>query len=80
MANFLKIVCLDGLPEDNNEDKFAVKSATMTFEAETPQDAMEKLLYTLNLRRHDPNAKIQLTKSGKHLFVEHFGKTYGIAV
>ena len=48
------------------------------FEACAPYDAMTKMLYTLNLKRNDPNAVINETRSGLHLYIEHSGKFYAI--
>ena len=53
---------------------------TLGFQASNAYEAMTKLLYTLNLKRKDPNAKIRQTESGLHLYVDHSGKTYSIAV
>ena len=44
------------------------------FLAETPMQAMEKMLYTENVKRLDVQAKISSTKSG--LVLIHNGKTY----
>ena len=52
-------------------------SKTLSFFAKTPYEAMEKLIYTLNLSRLDKNAKIELLGGGRTLSVVHHGKTYG---
>ena len=44
----------------------------------TPYRAMEYLLYTLNIKENDENAKINKTESGLHLWMEHRGKTYAV--
>lgn len=44
----------------------------------TPYEAMQRMLYTLNLSREDPNARINKTVSGMHLYIEHNGKTYAV--
>lgn len=46
--------------------------------AETPQEAIYNLMYTLNLNRFDKNCKILLTNSKKVLYIEHSGKTYAL--
>jgi len=51
---------------------------TLYFDAKTPYEAMEKLIYYLNLSHKDPNAKIQLVGKGRHLTVIHNGKTYSV--
>ena len=48
------------------------------FYARAPYEAMTKMQYTLNLKRNDPNAVINKTKSGLHLYMEHSGKFYAI--
>lgn len=46
------------------------------FTARTPYEAMEKLLYTLNLKRKDTSAKIQLIGGGRTLSITHNGETW----
>lgn len=46
------------------------------FDAMTPYDAMCKMLYTLNLSNNMHDVTINKTESGKHLWLEHAGKTY----
>ena len=46
------------------------------FTARTPYEAMEKLLYTLNLKRKDTSAKIQLLGGGRTLSIIHNGETW----
>ena len=49
----------------------------MRFSAETGYEAMEKALYTLNLKHKDPAAKIiAIGKNGRVLTMTHYGKTY----
>ena len=48
------------------------------FTADTPYEALNKMLYTLNLACYDKQAVIKMTKSGKCLYIEHKGKTYGV--
>lgn len=59
----LKVLCLD----DNVEYFF---NATSTY------DAIQKMLYTLNLKHEDKNAKIKLC-NGRTWSLTHNGKTYG---
>mgnify|MGYP003571268855 CR=1 FL=1 len=53
---------------------------TLAFQANSPMEAMEKCLYSLNMKRQDDNAKIMTTKTGKHLYMEHCGRTFAIAI
>lgn len=46
------------------------------FTARAPYKAMEKLLYTLNLKRKDTGAKIQLLGGGRTLSLIHNGETW----
>jgi hypothetical protein len=46
------------------------------FDARTPYEAMEKLLYTLNLTRFDPDACILELGGGRTLTVVHSGRTW----
>ena len=46
----------------------------MIFSASSAMDAMEKALYTLNLKEQDPNAKI--FERSRCLIFDHDGKTY----
>lgn len=62
-----EVVCLD------DQQRF-------TFQAVTAEEALQKMLYTLNLSHMDRAATIQQTGSGKHLFMDHGGKTYAIAI
>ena len=61
-----KVFCLD----DNKE---------FLFSAKTSYEAMEKLIYCLNLSHQDNNAKIELC-NGRTLSVVHNGKTYGCLI
>lgn len=63
--NTFKVSCLD-----TNTDLF--------FSARTPYEAMQKLLYHLNLSKQDNSAVIQKTESGLHLYVEHSSRTYAV--
>jgi len=49
------------------------------FHAGTAYEAMRKLQYTLDLRKGD-RAAIHKTESGKHLYLEHDGKTYAARI
>lgn len=62
----IKVFCLD----DQSE---------LHFFAKTPYEAMEKLIYTLNLSHLDKNARIELC-NGRTLSVQHNGKTYGCII
>ena len=48
------------------------------FTARTPYEALQKMKYTLDLARKDPEAKINKTESGLHLYMEHGGRTYSV--
>lgn len=50
----------------------------LTFQARTPYEAMQKLLYTLNLKHMDKTAKIEKTNSNLHLYTVHCGNTYAV--
>lgn len=58
-----KVLCLDTGTE-------------MYFSAKTGYEAMQKLIYTLNLSHKDINAKIEICNN-RTLSVLHNGKTYG---
>lgn len=49
------------------------------FVVRTAYEALQKMIYTLNLNCKDDNAVINKTESGAHLWFEHSGKTYAIA-
>lgn len=49
------------------------------FVTRTAYEALQKMIYTLNLSCKDDNAVINKTESGLHLWFEHSGKTYAIA-
>ena len=49
-----------------------------TFQAWSAYEAMQKMLYTLNLSRKDPDASINKTESGLHLYLEHCGSIYAV--
>ena len=51
---------------------------TFIFMADSPRDALDKMKYTLDLKRKDDGAKIKATNSGMHLYMEHSGKTYAV--
>lgn len=62
----MKVFCLDD-------------GSTYIFEKGiTPYEAMKKMLYFLNLKNNDPNAVINKTESGLHLYIDHCGKTYSV--
>ena len=61
-----KVFCLD----DQRE---------LLFFANSGYEAMQKLIYFLNLSHNDDNAKIEL-RSGRTWEVVHCGKTYGCLV
>lgn len=44
----------------------------------TPYEAMKRMLYTLNVNHNDPDAVINKTESGLHLYFDHCGKTYAV--
>ncbi len=46
----------------------------------SPREALEKMQYTLDLVKEDKAAKIYETKSGKCLFLEHSGLTFGTVI
>lgn len=48
------------------------------FTARTSYEALQKMKYTLDLTRKDPEAKINKTESGLHLYMEHGGRTYSV--
>ena len=48
------------------------------FISDSAQQAMESLLYFLNLYKKDDSATIQHTKSDKNLFLVHSGETWSI--
>ena len=50
----------------------------MLFLAQTAYQAMQKLIYMLNLSYEDETAEIQITKTGLHLYLEHNGNTYAV--
>ena len=52
--------------------------ASWGFSADTAYEAMEKLKYTLDLQHKDPNAKINITKSGRCLYMDHSGNTWSV--
>ena len=62
----MKIFCLD----DQKEYVFE--------KGITPYEAMKKMLYTLNIKNNDPDAVINKTESGLHLYLTHSGKTYAV--
>ena len=62
----IKVFCLD----DNR---------TLSFFANSGYEAMQKLIYFLNLSHKDDNAKIELCNN-RILSVVHNGKTYGCLV
>ena len=59
----IKVHCLD-----TNE--------RLWFSAQTPREAMEKLIYTLNLTGFDPAAHIHELGGGRTLTVVHSGRTW----
>lgn len=50
------------------------------FSAKTPQNAMEKMKYTLDLWHADRAAYIKFTKSARCWYMEHTGKTYAAVI
>lgn len=48
------------------------------FSAKTPYEALNKMVYTLNIGCKDDNATINKTESNLHLYVEHSGKMYAV--
>lgn len=48
------------------------------FTARTPYEALQKMKYTLDLKSKDPEAKINKTESGLHLYMEHGSRTYSV--
>lgn len=46
------------------------------FSAQTPLEAMNSLLYTLNLKHRDGKAKVRLAGGGRTLYVIHNGQTW----
>lgn len=50
--------------------------ADWTFQAWTAYEAMQKLLYSLNLSHRDDSAAINKTESGTLLYTEHNGQTW----
>lgn len=62
-----KVVCLD-----NGNQYYYV--------ARTPYEAMTKMKYVLDLANKDGATIINKTKSGKHLFMDHSGKTYAVRI
>ena len=65
MKKIFRIRCLE-------DDK------TFSIGAETPNEALYNMMYTLNLNRFDKNCKILTTNSKRILYIEHTGKTYAI--
>ena len=63
MNKAIKVLCLD-------------TGLEMVFSARTGLEAMQKALYTLDLRRLDKNAKIELAGGGRTLTMTHNGETY----
>jgi len=56
-----KVTCLD-------------TGESLWFQAHTAYEAMQKLLYTLNLKHKDDSAVVNMTGSCQHLFTIHCGK------
>lgn len=52
--------------------------AELGFTARTAYEAMQKLVYTLNLKKHDNTTTINKTESGLHLWLGHNGETWAI--
>ena len=65
MKKIFKIRCLE-------DDKI------FSIVANTPEEALYNMMYTLNLKRFDKNCKIFATNSKRILYIEHTGKTYAI--
>lgn len=51
---------------------------TMYFDANTPYEAMRKLVYYLNIADGRQELPINKTVSGEHLYVDYRGETYSI--
>lgn len=59
---------------------FCLDDGTMyTFLATTAYEALGKMKYCLNLKGKD-NVVINKTESGRVLWFEHLGKTYGVKI
>lgn len=65
MKKIFKIRCLE-------DDK------VFSIGAETPNEALYNMMYTLNVKKFDKNCKILSTNSKRILYIEHAGKTYAI--
>lgn len=44
----------------------------------TPYQALCRMLYCLNIKRRDNDARIHKTESGQHFWLEHRGVTYAV--
>lgn len=62
-----KVVCLD-----NGNNYY--------YQAKSPYEAMTKMKYVLDLSNKDSACIINKTESGKHLFMDHSGKTYAVRI
>lgn len=60
-----KVVCLD-------------TGDALWFQAQTAYEAMQKLLYTLNLKHQDNDATINITRSCLHLYTIHNGNYWSV--
>lgn len=49
---------------------------TLTFASHTPREAMESLIYFLNLHHRDENAQVSELGGGRTLSVTHCGQTW----
>ena len=66
-GNLIGVFCLD-------DDK------TYYFDVKTPYEAMEKMLYKLNIAHYDPRAIIDKTPTNKCFYIEHNGKCYATLI
>lgn len=62
-----RVVCLD-----NGNNYY--------YQAKSPEEAMTKMKYVLDLANKDGACIINRTKTGKHLFMDHSGKTYAVRI
>lgn len=65
MKRLYKVLCLD-------------TGAEYGFVSRSAREALECMLYVLNVATEDERAVIRATNSGATLWFEHAGKTYGV--
>lgn len=63
MKTKIRVTCLD-------------TDEALYFVAWSPMDAMQQLIYYLNLSHKDPTAAVQMLGGGRTLSVVHNGKTW----